>query len=384
MAYPVAVEDAQRLARAAARIVADGSGHQAELARTRTPMRRVPIDPELRFDRADEIYDISGRLLFRDLASKVDDDTDIVVRTAADRLLRTPVWSVRLTPPSQMDRLIAKAAATAATKGIAIPSGTRKVICYSYPKLALSGTDDKGRPCLIDLADQSVVSPTSLQAPRTAEARTVWSPFDFGHRATAAAHLDEFERSAQATLGQMAEPTGFGIVERRDSSVGQEAIPELETGPAEAGTMRWFAQQAPDYCTIACVEMILAFWGIAVTQPQIAGVMGLDPSDDGATIEQQLAAYRTLSGDRLLPEYDPTPSFNEAMGEIHEGRPLKTGMPGHARVCTGWSFRTFQDGSVIKWLRIFDPWPADEPNVYWENGLAVVHTNYIYVRRAVR
>jgi hypothetical protein len=336
-------------------------------------------------DQVTEIYDISGRLLFRDLIEGLTDDLEMVIRTVADAHLGTPVWSMRIVPRQHWKTLVDRALDTSGAKGLSFAGGKPKVVCYSYPKLAVEVADTDGRACLIDIADHSIVRPSEPPKPRFSESRFLWSPFDFVHRAIATSRLETFRRGAASLIaGPLSESAIAEVVPPRESPEGLETIPECGGSTTALNCMRWVPQEAPDYCTLASAQMILAFHGISVTQQQLAQIMGISPSDDGASIDQQMLAYRTLSRGILTPNYDPTPTFDEAREEVHAGRPLKSGIPGHARVCAGWSFRVMTDGSVVKWLRIFDPWPDSEPNIYWENGMAIVHTNYIYVRRLVR
>jgi hypothetical protein len=111
------------------------------------------------------------------------------------------------------------------------------------------------------------------------------------------------------------------------------------------------------------------------------GAGGTDNSD-------QVAGYESLTNFSFDATYDSSAGWSEAKAEIDGGRPLKSGIPGHARACNGYR-RTF--GFVLSGfdyaVHIYDPWPwnADICNggaVYWEDWDAVTHTNWIYVRHA--
>ena len=111
------------------------------------------------------------------------------------------------------------------------------------------------------------------------------------------------------------------------------------------------------------------------TQDHIANVMGCGWTG-GCSNPQQLTYYRTARPDGLGKagsNTDYSPTFGKARTEINHARPLKSGVPGHARCCIG--YRTYPDQ-----LRINDPWPVNQGDAYWEYWNGVTHTNYIYVR----
>ena len=149
-----------------------------------------------------------------------------------------------------------------------------------------------------------------------------------------------------------------------------------------------YAQQTNVYCAVATGQMILDFYRRYFTQDQIAAAMGTDSGGTGNP--GQVAGYESLSNNCLDATYDTSAAWSEAKSEIDANRPLKSGIPGHARACAGWmktwSWSSF---SYDLSLKIYDPWPWNADicaggAVVWEDWDAVTHTNFIYVRHVER
>jgi len=144
-------------------------------------------------------------------------------------------------------------------------------------------------------------------------------------------------------------------------------------------------QQTPVFCAVASANMILKYYGFNYTQDEIAQAM--HPDSSGCTNPKQVAAYAALSNGRLAASYDTSPTFDEAFKVCNEYAPMKSGVPGHARVCRGWKKYTYvspADGQVQKeeyWYLINDPWPVGQGRVRWENSSSPQYRNFIYVRR---
>lgn len=136
------------------------------------------------------------------------------------------------------------------------------------------------------------------------------------------------------------------------------------------------AQSAPTYCAVASAKMILDYHGIVKTQDEIALVMQTGPG--GTMPAQQLAGYATLSDNHYLATNAAPATFDGIQEEIHASRPGKSGIPGHARVATGW--RLDPANAQTQWIYIYDPWPVNQGQVYWEAWGSVVHTNFLSVK----
>jgi hypothetical protein len=148
-----------------------------------------------------------------------------------------------------------------------------------------------------------------------------------------------------------------------------------------------YAQQTNVYCAVATGQMILDFHRWPYTQDQIATAM--ETGAGGTSHAGQIAGYQALSNNAFVATYDDTADWSEAKAEIDQNRPVKSGIPGHARACSGWKrqniFSVRQPAK--RWLQIYDPWPWNADlcqggAVVWEDWDAVTHTNFVYVRHA--
>jgi hypothetical protein len=149
---------------------------------------------------------------------------------------------------------------------------------------------------------------------------------------------------------------------------------------------RLYAQQTNVYCAVATGQMILDWHRWYYTQDQIAAAMNTGAG--GTNNDDQVSGYESLTNFSFNATYDASAQWSEAKAEIDAGRPLKSGVPGHARACNGWRRGwSFGFGGFEYALHIYDPWPwnadiCDGGAVYWEDWDAITHTNWIYVRHA--
>jgi hypothetical protein len=130
--------------------------------------------------------------------------------------------------------------------------------------------------------------------------------------------------------------------------------------------------------------MILDFYRWYYTQDEIAAAMGTGAGGTGN--DGQVAGYQSLSRRCLDAIIDTSALWTEAKVEIDANRPVKSGIPGHARAVAGW----MKTWSWASWnwelaLKVYDPWPWNADicaggAVVWEDWDAVTHTNFIYVR----
>jgi len=322
-----------------------------------------------------DIYDVDGRLLLRDQTINLGNGNEWRVRTAASDLLRTPVWSVKAGPSLNVGGLVAEAL-TALEKHHnfePLPPDTEertRLVAYSYPRLGIpcrrrNNPDGK---FVIDLGDLSILaldSPDSQQNPESVTA--VWSPYDIVVRSTIAQLRSLWKRNMALlpvlpqTIGDLPE----AIKTARASILEEKTTnPELILDP----------QQTNEFCAAATAKMILEHHDISKTQSEIALAMNTGPS--GALPVDQVEAIPSLTDDQLLATLDETTSLNEAKMEICQNRPFKTGGPIHARACGG--FKVEAGGKNC--LYIYDPWPPNQGDCYYENWDANRHANYMYVR----
>ncbi len=354
------------------------------------------------------IHDLAGPALFYDFELTDEDATVGIVRAAASPTIGTPLVSVELGSrrwdPDGAIRA-AKESVRKEHKGAKITDA--RLVCYCYPKIGVEVTFDLARKTgirtLIDVSDgQPVVNLGADEA----EGSTAYSYYDAivapteeNRRRRWARHEEELEllkRIAQPLTEVETRIKTESRVKLYDALVREfpyvifpiSSQKVVRFGPrcSPHECFELYAQQTNVYCAVATGQMILDFYRWYFTQDQIATAMGTGPG--GTDNPGQVAGYESLSGNNLDATYDGSAAWSEAKLEIDANRPLKSGIPGHARAAAGWmktwSWPSF--GYDLS-LKIYDPWPWNANicaggAVVWEDWDAVTHTNFIYVRHS--
>ena len=157
-----------------------------------------------------------------------------------------------------------------------------------------------------------------------------------------------------------------------------------ETEPRSHHCFSLHAQQVNDYCAVATCQMVLCYYRYYFTQDTIAPSLGY--SAGGGCPPDQSPGYETLTCKHIDAAFDSAPTWNKARTEIDGLHPFKSGVPGHARACAGYSSTTWIFSSITeKKLYIYDPWPWNADlklggAVYWEDWDSITHTNYVTTR----
>lgn len=325
-----------------------------------------------------DIYDVDGRLLFRDQIINLSSEGELRVRTAASPFLRTPVWSVKAGPTLNLEDLARKAmeALWAHPTLVPLPGDVLppRLVAYSYPKLGILCCR-KANPSerfVMDIGDLSIIPLDASSRQEDPDlVNTVWSPYDSVVSATTGLirslwehKMDLLDSQPEAGGGNLPE----AVIEAEGSI--QE---ELTTNPE----LRLVGQQTNVFCAVATAKMILEHHHFNHTQEQIAYVM--QTGEFGTLPNNQVAGIPGLTGGTFIGISDFSPSFDEAKIEIRQNRPFKSGISGHARACGG--FRVENGGKNL--LYIYDPWPPNQGDIYYEDWDAVRHTNHMYVRPAL-
>ena len=322
------------------------------------------------------IFDIDGHLIFRDKILEIDEERQIVIRTAVGPQLGTPVWSVKAGPKRDFRAMANATASQLETQEPKVSpvlvdgEDELRLICYSYPRLGiLCETGADPRRCVVDIADGSVLylnDPRPTESPEFVD--TIWSPLDFATRAS----VPQMNEVYGGKLADLDSISAEGPLE--DAVEGAQAPDRIELSLNPELKLR--GQQTKVYCAVATAQMILEhLLRKELTQKEIA--LAMKTGQQGTTNSNQIRGYGKLTGGESEAIKDFTASFDEARGEIAANRPLKSGVPGHARAVAGVRI----EGDT-KWLYVYDPWPAGEGDIYYEDWNAIRHTNYIYVRPA--
>ena len=131
-------------------------------------------------------------------------------------------------------------------------------------------------------------------------------------------------------------------------------------------------QQMPEWCWAACISMVFAFYGHAVSQARIVSeVYGAPvnmPAGYGITVARQLnRVWKDDNGSRfrsvLTAAYDAdagVDTLNNAMliSELDGDHPIVIGAGSHAMVLTMMQYAVTQFGPNVRRCGVFDPWPG--------------------------
>jgi hypothetical protein len=332
-----------------------------------------------RFSSHRELYDVSGKLVFRDYTATLSDGSQLLMRVSGNRGMGPPVWSVGINKKFDVDLAIVEATKVAERLRLRPREGKKSLVCYSYPKLGLLCSAEDGSKVIIDLGDLSTVRVDAVLA-NSPELLATWSPLalleDAFSGRSREAYFSYCERLKAIDLESNI-PLNTAV-EGAQNTTEESTLRQCGSG-ATGQCMSLRGQETPVYCAVATAQMILAYHGIDKTQTEIA--LSMQTGQTGTTNPNQVAGYQSLSGSIFTGTFDSTASFLEAKREIDEGRPLKSGVPGHARACSGWRTETSADGTETQWIQVYDPWPPNAGAIYWEAWSNTVHTNFIYVRR---
>jgi hypothetical protein len=348
------------------------------------------------------LHDLNGEPLFHEFTVMEGKREVGRVKAAASRLVGSPVVTVERGPRAWDPAKATKLALDAAKK--AYPRREAKAmefVCYSYPKVGvrveLAG--EKPLSIIVDVADGSIVQTFGEDEK---EGQTAWSFLE--SRPDSALDLrlrrfDEADRELELTRKATKEMFSTGFTARdltaarsrfvlaSDYAIALYSSRVLTYGPrcTPQPSFALYAQQTNVYCAVATGQMILDFYRRPFEQTAIAAAMGTDSG--GTSQAGQDAGYIALSNGCLDAWHDFSADWNEAKAEIDANRPLKSGIPGHARAVAGWKRQNFflAGSTPQRWLQVYDPWPWNADlcaggAVYWEDWTAVTHTNWCFVR----
>lgn len=352
------------------------------------------------------IHDFNGQVLFYEFGVMGGNELVGSVKASASKIMGTAVLTVEFGPRGwDPDRAAREAKDKVRERFPKAKIAETELVCYSYPKIgARIYIDDPelgSQSLVFDVADLSLV--VSFGADEL-EGFTSWSFYQEVAEPNAPEREQRWEladreleaaRSATPRILERAF-TARELPELRPTLVPQPVYPipfyssrTLQYSPRcpnrSHECFALYAQKTNVYCAVATAQMILDFHRYYHTQDQIAAAMGTGAG--GTSNSGQVEGYETLSKNCLDATYDTTANWSEAKAEIDANRPLKSGIPGHARACAGWKKQNiFIIGQKPKkWLYIYDPWPWNADlckggKIVWEDWDAVTHTNFIYVR----
>jgi hypothetical protein len=312
------------------------------------------------------IFDYKGRPLFYEFSLALQNGNEFRARAAADKALASPVLQMAATKPFDIAAWRKNTLKFAADNGFTIDN-PEQIICYAVPKLGLLARDPSNRQFVIDLAAPVAIPVPSALAPMIPdELLLVWSPLDLVEAGNKNATLFDTKLHALNSIALSSTHAAFALNQPLNQPPATQNVLALTL----------VGQETPVYCACASAQMILAFHNIQVTQDTIATAMQTGPG--GSTLANELMAYAQLSNNAFTGTLTKPVTFGGDQQQINKNMPLKSGVPGHARVSAGWKTQT-TGGTTSSWLYIYDPWPPNSGQVYWEDMSAVIHTNDIYI-----
>src|SRR6185437_15234855 len=362
---------------------------------------RAEINPEPRV-----LHDLNGAELFYEFMVFHDDKVIGAIKTSASRTLGSPVIAVQMGPPRfDPDKAVGPAREQARLQHPRAEIVDSALVCFSYPKVGVRVDLKEGHDEFSVLYDAASLSPVTRFGADELEGASAWSFYEEivqrdEERRLRRWELAERELEAVAQRNKRVFESAFTDREAdhlRDSLTidsPYKYFPAyssrvLKYGPrcTPHDCFVLYSQQTDVYCAVATGQMILDFHRWPFTQDQIAAAMGTDAT--GTSLNGQVAGYESLTNNSFDATLDSTADWSEAKAEIDANRPLKSGIPGHARACTGWKSQNvfLVTQPRRRWLQIYDPWPWNEDPcqggaIVWEDWDAVTHTNFIYVRHA--
>lgn len=353
------------------------------------------------------IHDLNGQVLFYEYQIKSKNQVVGVVKGSASKSLGSPVPQIQL-GPRRWDPAAAVLNAKEKVKNL-YPNGDisdTEFVCYSYPKIGVKVDliDKKGgiQSFIFDVASTNLVERFGADELEGFTSRSIYDEITEQGVTKREARWNAIDKELQAVkikIPRIFEP-GVNPDERKpieEVYIKQSIYPPISISLFSQKIIQYcphcsthncnalHSQQTDVYCAVATGQMILDFYRYYYSQVEIATAMGTGSTGTGQS--GQIAGYQGLSKQCLEATLDESASWSEAKAEIDANRPLKSGIPGHARACFGWKRQNiFLIGATpARWLFILDPWPWNSNicqggAVYWEDWTAEDHTNFIYVR----
>ena len=356
------------------------------------------------------IYDVNGKPLFYDYPLKRGAMTLGTVRAAASKVLGAPVVRYQL-GESRLDlrQSLAKANAKVQREHRQARISRGKIVCYSYPKLGAMYEVRTGRDRERVIYDLSTLNRIQeAKPPVEREGAFAWSFYDSLKPDERKRRLEVFKKHDEGRLGAPERLRETLLVSRTLQS--REILSYAEKLTPlfyfyYGRTLQFcshyndpfglimpiaprkghhcfilHAQEVDDYCAVATCQMILCYYRYYFSQDDIAPSLNYT-AGSGCPADQS-AGYESLTNNNLDATFDNSPTWEKVKDQIDDLKPMKSGVPGHARAVAGYQRSRF-GGAESKMLYVYDPWPWDADltqggEVTWENWDSITHTNLIY------
>ena len=355
------------------------------------------------------IHDLNGQVLFYEFEVKDENEPVGSVKTSASRAIGSAVPQIQIGPRRwDPDYAFDKAKEKVKEEYHIANIAEVELVCYSYPKIGVRIYTYDGESMIFDVASLSLVDRygsdelegytswsfyNEIVEPDAATREKRWVLED-GYLEAIKSEIPgivegrlEAKEQKETKMAIYKAHKSLGPVLRIPSPFISQKLIQFSPRCPTHNCYALYAQQNNVYCAVATGQMLLDFYRYYYTQDEIA--VAMDTTPFGTSNPGQVNGYKTLSNYCLKAVYDPTANWNEAKAEIDANRPLKSGIPGHARACFGWKrqiiFENPWQWLIKRWVYIADPWPwnaniCSGGAMYWEDWDAITHTNFIYLR----
>lgn len=315
-----------------------------------------------------DLYDPNGQKLYYQFSVYKDNNIIGRIYIGADKQLGASVQLISFNPkPFDATEAMKKSIEIAKNE---YPNGnieSTKMVVYDYPAIgAMTIVKDKTtgeeHRIFVDVYTLDVV----VDKPATETAPGIWSIYEHRLKNGIDENLKDWQKSDQLTksVEQTAINNGVNIY----VAVTEEKIRKLSGGEAitlatgKTLSVPLYGQETSNYCAAASGKMIAKYYGVVHTQTHIFGMM-----DQGGYPDDQVYYYKTskaAGGLEKTGSYhdDGYPNFTTLVSEINNYRPVVSLVPGHVRVCTGYS----DTGFGLRYLKINDPMPVGSGSQYTE------------------
>ena len=298
-----------------------------------------------------EVYDPNGEKLFYLFFIEKDGKNIGTVKIASSKVLGSSVLSVGTLPSYiEKDTMYLKAEEYIEKNFENAELLSLQVVCYDYPKIGflLEFSDRNGdlNEILLDAYDYSNVTESAITSSYDSVPESEFSSRISGWK-DQDKYLNDIMENSFSTKATVTETlSGFTL------------YPQEETG----------------WCAFATAQMISDYYGYTRTQEQIAQTMGVDP-DDGATMDEVVNDYYKesvanggIGKTNTYIEWWSSILFDNVKDEIDDGHPIDTSryesLSYHGRAIAGYSYVTTSGNNYVY---IYDPWPVDQGDLYWEH-----------------
>jgi len=350
------------------------------------------------------VYDLSGLPLFYDFPVRRGRIYAGFIRMAATKVLGDSVVSTYITPPgwdmrtarSQLQELIKEKYPGYTLRRI-------RLVCYSYPKLALSAELSfprrETKTLLMDVGDftQIPIEPgdkekkigqvpysllNEIPEKQEKEGRKTWDKINEEME-------NVFKKHKKLDPDVMYQLSPRKRLEVIDSIFREYELISLATvrvldfcchsgGCKDHECFCLHPQENSVHCARASAQMMLCYWRYCYSQHEIAQAFNA-PDDQGTSPSMIVPGMESLTNNCFNATRHAIATWTNCENEIIERRPFMSCVWGHARACAGtkkwnyWIINTPQP----RYLYIFNPWPPNVGAVSWENfNTTVYSTSY--------